>query len=65
LAAGCADGTIVVWNYPNGDVLFKIKHCSGLEIMVWNPFRPDLLVSLDIVSKNSFLITLVFSCKLN
>ncbi|XP_046648308.1 F-box-like/WD repeat-containing protein TBL1XR1 isoform X2 [Daphnia pulicaria] len=48
LAAGCADGTIVVWNYPNGDVLFKIKHCSGLEIMVWNPFRPDLLASLDI-----------------
>jgi WD40 repeat protein len=56
LAAGCADGTIVVWNYPNGDVLFKIKHCSGLEIMVWNPFRPYLLASLDIVSKNYFLI---------
>lgn len=52
LAAGCADGTIVVWNYPNGDVLFKIKNCSQFEVMVWNPFRPDMLASFDIDCTN-------------
>ncbi|EFX78302.1 hypothetical protein DAPPUDRAFT_320611 [Daphnia pulex] len=52
LAAGSADGTIVVWNYPNGEILFKIKHCSQFEVMVWSPFRPDMLASLDIDYNN-------------
>ncbi len=46
LAAGCADGTVIVWSYPSGDVLFEEKkHSDKVKLITWNPFRQDVFAT--------------------
>ncbi len=48
LAAGCADGTVVVWSYPSGDVLFEEKkHSDLVGLIAWNPFKQDVLATRE------------------
>ncbi len=46
LAAGGVDGTVIVWSYPSGRVLFEEKkHSDEVNLIAWNPFRQDVLAT--------------------
>ncbi len=47
LAAGCPDGSVVLFSYPSGDILFEIKQHlpSSPPVIVWNPFNRDVLAT--------------------
>ncbi|XP_057379679.1 uncharacterized protein LOC130701980 [Daphnia carinata] len=48
LATGCSDGTIIVWEYPSGDILFEVEsHLKPLTEMNWNLFKTNILATLD------------------
>ncbi len=53
LAAGCDDGTVIVWSYPSGDVIFEEnKHSTEVDSIAWNPFRQDVLTTCDALVRN-------------
>ncbi len=46
LAAGFEDGTVIAWSYPSGNVIFRMKkHSDYVKLIVWNPFRQDVLAT--------------------
>ena len=43
LVAGYDDGTIIVWSYPSGKILFQMnEHEFPVAEIKWNPFRQDV-----------------------
>ena len=47
LAAAWFDGTVIAWSYPSGEIIFQInEHKAHVNIMKWNPFKPDIFVTL-------------------
>ncbi|XP_046656884.1 F-box-like/WD repeat-containing protein TBL1XR1 [Daphnia pulicaria] len=58
LAAGDDDGGVVVWNYPEGAILFEAKKHTALSVIgniQWNPFRHDVLSTWNIYEKKLLL----------
>jgi hypothetical protein len=49
LAAGCEDDTVIVWSsFPTGDVLSHTnRDFKWVQLIVWNPVRPDIFATLD------------------
>ncbi|XP_046658162.1 F-box-like/WD repeat-containing protein TBL1XR1 isoform X3 [Daphnia pulicaria] len=48
LAIGCEDGDVIVWNYPNVDIVFQInRHLNGVHDIKWNPFEHDVLATIQ------------------
>jgi hypothetical protein len=41
---------IIVWNYPSGEILFQKKLDERLNQIEWNPFRPNVFATMNIVS---------------
>jgi WD40 repeat protein len=51
LAIGCEDGDVIVWNYPNVDIVFQMnRHLNGVHDIKWNPFEHDVLATIQSVS---------------
>jgi hypothetical protein len=57
LAAGDDGSGVIVWSYPQGEILFqdslKHKFHSAVGDIQWNPYRHDVL-SWNIVSQTFF-----------
>ncbi|KAK4004397.1 hypothetical protein OUZ56_006132 [Daphnia magna] len=51
LAAGFSDDTLVVWSYPECEILFQKKLPHFIDKINWNPTRPNLFAAYD-VDKN-------------
>jgi hypothetical protein len=62
LAAGVADpyqlfanesgddsGEIIVWSYPNGDILLKRKQLKSVHEIEWNQFRQEVFATYNII----------------
>jgi hypothetical protein len=60
LAAGVADpyqllvngddsGEIIVWSYPDGDILLKRKQLKSVHEIEWNQFRQEVFATYNII----------------
>ncbi|KAI9552468.1 hypothetical protein GHT06_022834 [Daphnia sinensis] len=48
LATGCSNGTIIVWDYPSGNILFEVEsHLKPLTEMNWNLFQTNMSATPD------------------
>ncbi|XP_057367233.2 uncharacterized protein LOC130688278 [Daphnia carinata] len=48
LAAGRANGVVMVWRYPTGETLVEMnEHSSRITEIAWNPFNYDMLAIIE------------------
>ena len=48
--SGDDSGEIIVWSYPNGDILLKRKQLKSVHEIEWNQFRQEIFATYNIVS---------------
>ncbi len=48
--SGDDSGEIIVWSYPNGDILLKRKQLKSVHEIEWNQFRQEVFATYNIVS---------------
>jgi hypothetical protein len=63
---------VIVWNYPNGEILFQKKLDKWMHGIEWNPFKPNVFATFGRVSclfisnlfprirNNSYVISICF-----
>ncbi len=59
LAAGFENGCVAVWQYPTGEIVFKVtQHLERVMGIYWSPFNYGSFVTRDRVSQNlgTFLV---------
>ena len=46
---GDDSGEIIVWSYPDGDILLKRKQLKSVHEIEWNQFRQEVFATYNII----------------
>lgn len=44
LASGADDNTVIIWNIPDGQFIFRLKFGSPVHVVIWHPNRSETLI---------------------